>query len=337
MPFILFLPARPPTAEDVYARKLAATLDASVISIEGCVAQPDETAYGAARRAWDSLAPDARPLIAIGALPAFAPLAPLFAARGCVALVHHLLAPAMGEPTPDEARRAALEREALSAVPRAIVSSAAVGEAIRASGVLSAECISVVVPPAPPAGRARGSSGTAPSLITGSAFTSPDAHAVLLAALAQLCDLDWRLCIIADTAASPKRSAELRETIRRFALAERVTIASSRDQARCEELWLAADLFAATGAVPGYDMRVAAALKRGLPVALCCGPGAVPAVPPDAGAHAPPGDHAKLGKALRRMLFDRDLRREMAEAAYRAGEALPEAASVARALLRALG
>lgn len=337
MPFVLFLPERPATIEDVYARKLAATLDASVISLEGCTAQPDEATYGAVRCAWDSLAPDARPLIASGALPAFAPLAPLFGARGCAILVHHLLAPAMGEPTPDETRLAAIEREALSATPRAIVSSTAVGEAIRASGALPVERISVVVPPAPPADHARGSSGTAPLLITGSTFTSPAAHAVLLAALARLCDLDWRLCIIADTEANPKHSAELREMIRRFSLAERVTIASSRDQARCEELWLAADLFAATEAVPGYDMGVAAALKRGLPVALCRADGAVPVVPPDAGASAPPGDHAQLGKALRRMLFDRDLRREMAEAAFRAGEVLPDAATVALALARALG
>lgn len=337
MPFVLFLLKRPPTVEDVYARKLAATLDASVVSIKGCAAHPDEAAFEAARRAWDSLVPDVRPLIASGALPAFAPLAPRFGSRGSAILVHHSLAAWVEESRPDEARLAAIACVMRSAAPRTIVSSAGVGEVIRASGALPDERISVVVPPSPPVSRARGSPGTATLLITGSAFTSPDSHTVLLAALARLRDLDWRLCIIADAEADSERSAKLRETIRDFALTERVNVASSRDQTRCEELWRSADLFAATGAVPGYDMGVAAALKRGLPVALCRADGAVPVVPPDAGASALPGDDAQLSKALRRMLFDRELRGEMAEAAFRAGEALPDAASVARALTRALG
>ena len=67
-------------------------------------------------------------------------------------------------------------------------------------------------------------------------------------------------------------------------------------------------------------MAAAEAMKRGLPVAITAGGAAGDLVPMEAGVVSPPGDHVSLTKALRRMIFDAELRREMAEAAWQAGQ-----------------
>jgi hypothetical protein len=51
--------------------------------------------------------------------------------------------------------------------------------------------------------------------------------------------------------------------------------------------------------------------------------GAEALVPPEAGAVCSADDMATFGKCLRRLLFDRALRDDMAEAAWRAGQELP--------------
>jgi glycosyltransferase involved in cell wall biosynthesis len=46
-------------------------------------------------------------------------------------------------------------------------------------------------------------------------------------------------------------------------------------------------------------------------------------VPPEAGVVGAPGDIEQLSKAMRRLIFDRALRRDMGEVAWQAGRALP--------------
>jgi glycosyltransferase involved in cell wall biosynthesis len=70
-------------------------------------------------------------------------------------------------------------------------------------------------------------------------------------------------------------------------------------------------------------MAVAEALARGLPVGVTAGGALADLVPVEAGIVSPPGDHVSLGKAMRRIVFDRDLRAEMADAAWAAGQKLP--------------
>ncbi|MGH7058010.1 MAG: glycosyltransferase, partial [Acetobacteraceae bacterium] len=192
--------------------------------------------------------------------------------------------------------------------------------------------IAVVEPPCPPLARAHGSSGRETTIVSQSELASESDRVVLLTALAGLLDLDWRLSVIGDRGTNTDCSTELARR-----LGGRVTVTDQSDRARCEALWLGADIFASADAGPGYGMAIAAALKRGLPAAICRDKAGTPEVPPEAGAAAPPGDHVQLAKALRRLLFDRDLRREMAEAAFRCGQSLPESGAVAQQLASALG
>ena len=71
-------------------------------------------------------------------------------------------------------------------------------------------------------------------------------------------------------------------------------------------------------------MAAAEAMARGLPLAITAGGAIADLVPMEAGAVSPPGESTViLTKALRRMIVDTEMLREMAEAAWAAGQALP--------------
>ena len=321
---------------DLYARRLAAALEMPVITLAGRAPLADEAAYAAARAAWEALATDTRPLIALSALPAFAPFAQQLGARRAVVVAHQPLALNSGLPDAEREWLAAAERQVLALAPELIASSEAAADAIVSEAAVPRTRITVVPPPTPEFSRARGSAGPGSTILAKGALTPSSAHEVLLAALAGLTDLDWLLCI-AGCAPDPAYEAELARLAGGLGLAARVRFAPGPDAAAREELWQAADLFALAATEPGYRMATAVALKRGLPVAICGDATTAPAIPPEAGAIAPPGDRAQLAKALRRLIFDRALRREMAEAAWQAGAALPHASEAAERLAEALG
>ncbi len=118
-------------------------------------------------------------------------------------------------------------------------------------------------------------------------------------------------------------TSELRALAEELGIAQRVTFAGEVDAAALDALWHRADLFALATHWEGYGMAVAEALARGLPVAVTAGGAVAELVPAGAAVVSPPGDAVSLGKGLRRLIFDGDLRREMAEAAWRAGQRLP--------------
>jgi glycosyltransferase involved in cell wall biosynthesis len=70
-------------------------------------------------------------------------------------------------------------------------------------------------------------------------------------------------------------------------------------------------------------MAIAEALKRGLPVVVTAGGAAGNLITPESGCVCPPGDRDQVSKSLRRLIFGDDLRREMAEHAWRLGQTLP--------------
>jgi len=331
MAFVLFMGGKHGSGADLYARRLAATLGAAVVPV-AC----GET-FASARAAWDALAPDARPLIADTVLSAFAPMAAFLAERRAAILLHEPPAPAEG--CSDAERTAAAEREkqVLAAAPSILASSEATAEAMAVGRVVPRERITVVEPPTPELSRARGT-GLRETMIFAPGCGIPDrAHAVLFRALAGLSDLEWRLCIAGLAAADGAKAAALAALAARFDLASRVRCEVRPDGADDEALWLESDLFASAAASPGYGMATAAAMKRGLPAVIAGDAGSVPRIPAEAGAIAAPDDHVQLAKALRRLIFDRDLRAAMAEAAWQAGRLLPTERDVRERLLAAMG
>lgn len=322
MAFVLFAADGRISGSDLYARRLAATLGAQIVPVAVSVDGLDEEAFASARAAWQALAPGARLLVSGQVLPAFVPIAGLSAMPRAAILM-------------DAPEVSGKEMRASSSL--VVTSSEAAAEAIANAWALPRERIAVIEPPTPALPRAAGSGSPAAAIVTPGASATEEACTVLFQALAGLPDLDWRLRIAGPAAEQTAGSAALATLCERFGLAGRVDCSMPTSAADDEILWRESDLFASAAVERGYGFATAAAMKRGLPVVIAGCAKSAPAIVPEAGAVAPPGDHAQLAKALRRMIFDRELRASMAEAAWQAGQKLPTDRDVRERLLAALG
>ncbi len=340
MAFVLFARAEDRSSGDIpgdnYARLLAAAVGADVVAITGRVPVPDAQAYASAREAWAAPQPGLCPLIAGTVLPAFAPIASEIFAHCAAPLIHEPLAAAPELGDQERAVLAAVEPEMLALAPTVVVSTEATADAIAREAAVPRERIAVIEPPTPEYRRSSGSDGARTLILTPGSRAANQEHKTLFAALSGLGDLDWRLCIAARMAASVEEARAVAALAAQYGIGRRVQLAPIADPAACEALWRQSDLFACTAARKGYGLCTAAAMKRGLPVAIVADSRTAPRIPPEAGATVSPGDSAQLAKALRRMIFDRDLRAAMAEAAWQAGKALPDSVVAAERLRSAL-
>jgi glycosyltransferase involved in cell wall biosynthesis len=309
--------------------------DVRVVELAGRHPLPDMAALHAARAAWDTLA-DAEVAVIDGlCLPAFAPLAEALARRRVVGLIHHPTALETGH---DDATREALratERALLPLLTRAIVTSGDTGGRLTEAFGVAAERVAVVEPGTADAPRAAGSGGPGCAILAVGVITPRKGHDVLLRALARLFDLDWTLTI-AGGPRDPAHADSLVALADELAIARRVTFAGEVVADALEALWRRADLFALATHHEGYGMAIAEALKRGVPVVTTDGGAAGALVTQDAGVVCPAGDITMLSRSLRRLIFDTALRRDMSEAAWTVGRALPDWTTQAKHFARAV-
>jgi glycosyltransferase involved in cell wall biosynthesis len=311
-----------------YDRRLVAGLralghDADVVELAGRHPLPDEAALAGARGALDVVPGAAVPVVDGLGLPAFAPLADMLAERGAVALVHHPTALESGFAEADRDRMRATERALFGRVARIVATSALTARRLVEEFGADPARVGVVEPGTDPAPRAAGSGGPGVSLLSVGALVPRKGHDVLLRALGGLADLDWRLVIAGSEERDPVHAHGLRALAEELGVARRVEFAGEVDAAELEALYAGADAFVLATHWEGYGMAVAEALARGLPVAVTAGGAVAELAPTEAAVVSPPGDVVSFGKGLRRLIFDEDLRRGMAEAAWRAGQRLP--------------
>jgi glycosyltransferase involved in cell wall biosynthesis len=146
---------------------------------------------------------------------------------------------------------------------------------------------------------------------------------VLVAALAGIAELPWRLTIAGDLTRDPNEAARLQASIFRHQLAGRIETLGAVSPERLAALYDEADLFVLASRFEGYGMAYVEALSRGLPV-IGTTAGAIPdTVPDQAGVLVPPGDVSALAEALRSVVADADLRRRLSDAASEAARLLP--------------
>jgi glycosyltransferase involved in cell wall biosynthesis len=312
-----------------YDRRIVGGLRAAghgvrVIELAGKHPVADATARDAACEAWDSITAEWRPIIDGLALPAFAGLDDALAARGTAALIHH---PTSLETGLSEAERAALstiEKRLLPRLTRIIVTGEATAECLVADFGVTRERIRLVVPGTDDAPRSAGSRGPTCRILAIGTLIPRKGHDLLLRALARLFDLDWHLTVVGSAERDPVHAHALVALAQELGIARQVRFAGEVTGEALEALWRETDLFALATHWEGYGMAIAEALKRGVPVVVTEGGAAGHLLTQAAGVACPAGDQTNLSKALRRLIFGKELRRGMAEAAWQAGQALPD-------------
>ncbi|MFC4457950.1 glycosyltransferase family 4 protein [Pseudonocardia nematodicida] len=258
--------------------------------------------------------PDGTTVLADGlvvcALPE--PVVPHAERLDLVVLLHLPLADETGaDPALDDAERAVLH------AARAVVATSTwTVSVLTGRHGIAPERVALAVPGTDPAPAAPGTGGAGGLLSVGS-LTPRKGHDVLVAALAELTDLDWTATIVGPGGRAPEHADAVRT-----AAGERVRFTGARHGAELEAEYAAADLLVLPSRAEPYGMVVTEALARGIPV-LASDVGGVRSALGDAAVDellVPPGDDDALAGALRRSGGDPALR---ARARDRARTATP--------------
>jgi glycosyltransferase involved in cell wall biosynthesis len=240
-----------------------------------------------------------------------------------IALVHHPLALETGLAPADAEALFKSEQSALAAARAVIVTSPSTEQILLDDYDVSADCVTVAYPGTDRGVLARGSSDGVVRLISIGAIVPRKGFDVLMAALAKLSDLPWRLAIAGDLTRDPATAAQLRSDIQHYDLGSRVELLGVLPQDRIAALHASSDIFVLPSRFEGYGMAFAEAMAHGLPVVGTTA-GAIPdTVPPEAGVLVEPNDVKALVRALRMLIEKPQERRWFAAGARAAGERLP--------------
>ena len=332
-----------PTGGYAYARRMLADLPGQGVDVvyrplPGAFPFPSEADVAATAAALAATPPDAVLLIdglACGVLP---PALLRDCGRRCVALVHHPLGHETGLAEADSQRLLASEKAALAAVDAVITSSVPTGRVLVSEFGVAPGRLTVAEPGTDPAPRAP-ARGEPPHLVSVGSVSPRKGYDVLVTALAKLVTLPWRATIVGSLERMPDEAARLRAAIAEAGLGERIALAGTCEDAVLERLYASADVFVMASRYEGYGMALTEALARGLPIVTTRVGAADERVPDAAGLKVPPGDADALCEALATVLGDRERRLAMAEASWRAGQALPrwvDTAAVIAGVVRSL-
>jgi glycosyltransferase involved in cell wall biosynthesis len=329
-----------PTGGYAYDRRIIEGLAAlgwrtAVVDLGDGFPFPTNAARAAARTRLAAL-PIGPPIVidglAFGALPEAA--AALGATHSLVALVHHPLALETGLSAAASASLRASERAALACARHVIATSTTTARLLAADYDVPSERLSVVEPGTERvATRPHRVEGVIALLAVG-AVVPRKGYDVLVAALARLKHLPWRLVIAGDCGRSVDTFRRLVADVAALGLSDRVRLAGTVTAEELASLYASADLFVLPSRFEGYGMAYAEAIAHGVPV-IGTNAGAIPeTVPADAGVLVPPDDVDMLAATLQR-LMDNPAERERLAAGARA-TAFPswrgQAALFARAL-----
>jgi glycosyltransferase involved in cell wall biosynthesis len=272
-----------------------------------------------------SAIPAGRPVVvdglALGVLPETG--ARLGPDRPLIALVHHPLAREAGLTAAEIKAFHASEQAALAGSARVVVTSESTARLLVADFAVPAERITVARPGADPVPPSQGSRDGIVRLLSIGSVVPGKGYDVLVAAMASLTDLPWRLAIAGDRTRNLPTAARLDADIAGYGLCDRVAVLGAVSRERIAELYMESDLFVLASRFEGYGMAIAEAIAHGLPVVSTTA-GAIPdTVPAGTGILVPPDDPAALASAIRRLVEGPRERRRLADAARLAAAQLP--------------
>jgi glycosyltransferase involved in cell wall biosynthesis len=294
-----------------------------VLDIGDCFPYPS-LAQRATALATLSNVPDGCPIIvdglAFGALPESGLLRPR---KPLIALVHQPLALESGLDSRQADVFRKSERAALATAARVVTTSETTAEIMIADYDVPSHRVSVVRPGNDPVPQAAGSRDGIVRLLSVGSVVPGKGYDLLMAALAMLVDLPWRLTIAGDRTRSPATAAQLDADIETYGFGNRVVVLGAVPANRIVEIFLASDVFVLASRFESYGMALAEAIAHGLPIVSTTA-GAIPdTVPPRAGLLVPPDDAPALAQALRRLIADPAERRRLATNASAAALRLP--------------
>jgi glycosyltransferase involved in cell wall biosynthesis len=254
-----------------------------------------------------------------------------------IALVHHPLAFESGLPEADAKAFLASEREALRHVRHVIVTSPATARLLASDFDVAMDRISVAKPGNDPVQPSRGSGEDSVHLLAVGSIVPRKGYDVLVAALAGLKDLPWRLSIVGDPTRDEECSRALDRDIDRFGLRLRIERLGAVSHEALAKIYDRTDLFVLPSRFEGYGMAFADAIAFGVPViAARCG--AIPeTVPAQASILVPPDDVLALASVLRRLLENQAEREVLRAQARASARALPTWRESAEIVARAIG
>lgn len=251
-----------------------------------------------------------------------------------VAMIHHPLAWETGLDAAVQDHLFRTERDNLALAAHVLVPSPHTASILTRDYDVPPDRITIAQPGTAPAPGTNQPS--VPPLILSVGIQHPrKGHDVLLHALAQLNDLDWRAVIVgkAHDTTYANRLAALRDDLQ---LAGRVTLAGRVPQSQLETLYSQATLFALATRYEGYGMVFDEALAWGLPIVACDSGAVRGTVPPGAGLLVPPNCPSQFADALIELLNDPMTRAKMADEARAVGQNLPSWQDTARIAGRVL-
>lgn len=272
--------------------------------------------------------------LALGALPEEAERisgrAPL------IALVHHPLALETGLSRVDVDTLFESERTALAAAHSVIVTSSYTSERLSEDYDVPPESITVAPPGTDRGTPANGSNDGTVRLMSVGAIVPRKGFDVLIAALAPIAHLPWRLTIAGDLTRDEATAAKLHADILKHRLADRVDLPGALSQDQLGPLYAASDIFVLASHFEGYGMAYTEAMAHGLPIIGTTGGATMDTVPPNAGVLVDPGNVKALTRALRMLIENENERRWFASGALEAADDLPTWKETARIVADAI-
>ena len=240
-----------------------------------------------------------------------------------LALVHQPLALDPGLDTTQAYTFRESERAALAAAARVVVTSEATARIMIGDYDVPAHRISVVRPGNDPVPPALGSNDGVVRLLSIGSVLPVKGYDLLIAAVARLNEMPWRLTIAGDRTRNPATASQLDADIEAYGVGDRVAVLGAIAPERVIELYLASDVFVLASRFEGYGMALSEAIAHGLPVVSTMVGAIRDTVPPGTGLLVPPNDAAALAGALRRLISDPNERQRLATNARAAAAQLP--------------
>jgi len=253
-----------------------------------------------------------------------------------VMIVHHPLALEDQRARPASLAFAQSEREALRHVAGVITTSPTTARILSTDYGVPTDRIIVAVPGVDRQPLARGSGSRSLTLLSVGAVVPRKNHDTLIAALASLRHLPWRLAIVGNATRAPVHVARLRTRLAASGLTSHVTLTGEVSARALARRWQTADLYVAASRHEGYGMAIAEALSHGVPV-ITTRAGAVGAWIGRHGALVvPDGNTAQLRAALAQVITKPHLRAQLRRGALARRRALPTWEATAEAVHRRL-